>query len=460
MKRSYIYIAVLLVVYGLFVIVFTTFPRSTFSQLEKRKLVSFPLPSLYNIKNGTFTNGVSKWFSDTEPYRDDFMALSMTFEDLMKLRIFGATQSDVKFHAAKGNKSEGDDYDINDEEIEEYTNNITANDNAKKSRRGIIISGEGPNVRAFSAYGGGPEGGGPFAKACNEYYKAFGNQATIYCLVVPSAVEFYCPDAAKSITKPELPTIKAIHERLDDGVVPVNAYSPLANHAKEPIFSRTDHHWAPLGAYYVAQEFARVAKVPFRDLSHYDKKVIHGFVGSMYGYSHDISIKNAPEDFIYYVPRGVTYTTTYVKYNSNHRESAPETGEFFQYFPDGSSAAYCTFMGGDNKITHVNTSTKNGRRLLLIKDSFGNALPGYLFYSFEDIHVVDFRYFSRNMRKYVNDNHITDIILLSGIFRAYSQGEGLIKFIDQPDGTRPASDGSKSAQNDKKPKRKSSKSRK
>ena len=43
----------------------------------------------------------------------------------------------------------------------------------------------------------------------------------------------------------------------------------------------------------------------------------HGYVGSMYGYSKDISIKNAPEDFVYYVPKGVEYTTTYTNYNIN-----------------------------------------------------------------------------------------------------------------------------------------------
>ena len=62
-------------------------------------------------------------------------------------------------------------------------------------------------------------------------------------------------------------------------------------HVAEPIYLRTDHHWAPLGAYYAAQEFARVAKVPFKPLSNYERRVVRNFVGSMYGYAQDISIK-------------------------------------------------------------------------------------------------------------------------------------------------------------------------
>ena len=440
MKRSNIYLLIVLAVYAAFVVVFTTFPRSTFSELEKRELETFPLATFNNVKSGEFTKNVSRWFSDSEPYRDKFMSLSMIFGDNLKLRLFNDEQSTIKFHATNDDAPIDAEMEMANNEIEGYSNNITANENAKIANKGIIIVGEGNKVRALMSFGGGPEGGAAYANACNKYQKVFGKQAKIYCLVVPTAVEFYCPDAAKGATKPQLPTIKALHKRLNDSVIAVNAYTPLANHVKEDIYLRTDHHWAPLGAYYVAQELARVAHVPFRDLNSYDKKVVHGYVGSMYGYSHDISVKNSPEDFVYYVPRDVDYTTTYIKYNIDKDfkvvgENPPHKGKYFLKYPDGSGGAYCTFMGSDSKITHIHTSTKNGRRMLIIKDSFGNALPGYLFYSFEDIHVIDFRYFSKNLKKYVTDNKITDIVLFAVISRAYGGGGDLIRFINQPDGT-------------------------
>ena len=119
----------------------------------------------------------------------------------------------------------------------------------------------------------------------------------------------------------------------------------------------------------------------------------------MYGFSRDIAIKRSPEDFIYYVPTNVTYTTTYTIYQVDStfqivREYSPRQGEFFRHFKDGDSRAYCTFMGGDTKIAKVETSTKNGRKVLILKDSFGNALPGYLFGSFQEVHVIDGRYFT------------------------------------------------------------------
>lgn len=165
--------------------------------------------------------------------------------------------------------------------------------------------------------------------------------------------------------------------------------------------------------------------MPFRDLRSYRRGVVRRFVGSMYSYSKDISVKQSPEDFVYYVPVGVEYNTTYIVYNVNKNyqvtgERSPVKGQYFVKFKDGSGGAYCTFMGGDSKITQVRTSTKNGRRLIVLKDSFGNAIPGYLFFSFEEIHIIDNRYFTKNMVKYVRDNKITDILFANNIFSAYS----------------------------------------
>ena len=59
---------------------------------------------------------------------------------------------------------------------------------------------------------------------------------------------------------------------------------------------------------------------------------------------------------------------------------------------------------------------RNGRRLVILKDSYGNAVPSFLFGSFEQVHVIDFRYFTRNIVDYVRDNGITDMLFVHNIF--------------------------------------------
>ena len=299
-----------------------------------------------------------------------------------------------------------------------YTNTVNANDPAHRGGKGgIIITGKGKSVRAFNAFGGGKTSGYDYAEVANEYKRIFGNKVNVYMMPIPTAAAFYTPDVAQSWTKDETVTYNGLFEHLSDSVYVVDVYTPLAQHANEDIYSRTDHHWAPLGGYYAAQKLAQVAGVPFKDISCYDADTIPNYVGTMYQYTKDASVKNAPEDFIYYKPRDVEYTTTYINYKTKGlkiiSEDKPKKDKFFFNFKGASS--YCTFMGGDAKIVKVETSTRNGRHLMILKDSFGNALPGYLFYSFEEIHVIDCRYFNKNMKKYVRDNNITDIVFANNI---------------------------------------------
>lgn len=407
-------------------VVFNTFPRSTYSELEKRDLAQFPDFSLGRLLSGEFTSDVSTWFSDSEPYRDVFMSLSMEVDNLMRLAL---SEDNVSFQApteplaakesieqsAVPTDSVGEDSE--EETIIEGT--------AKIANAGIMIVGTGENVRALMAYGGTEKMGGEFASVVNKYKETFGEGVNVYAMAIPTAIEFYCPTKARNHTKPQRPTIDNIVSLLSADVKAVNAYGILKEHRDEDIYLRTDHHWAPLGAFYVAQEFARVAGVPFRGLEAYDTLTVRRFVGSMYGYSKDVAVKNAPEDFVYYVPNEVEYNTTYINYsiNKNYQvtgESQPYEGVFFFRFKDGNGAAYTTFMGGDTKLTVVKTSTRNGRRVMVIKDSFGNAIPGHLFYSFEEVHVVDFRYFTKNMTDYVEQNGITDILFAYNVFNTCS----------------------------------------
>lgn len=452
MKLHTPYIALTVAAYAAFTILFDTFPRSVVSELEKRELATFPEFSVERLFDGTFTNAVSSWFSDSEPFRDQFMALSMQFDNWTRITT---SEENVTFHAStdvmadtEGEGPSGENMeDVPEEPLQvgEYENHVTADENAKIANAGIIIVGAPPAARALMAYGGSATGCTGYAEAANAYYDEFAPNVNIYCMVIPTSAEFYCPDKVRKATRPQRPTIQNVYNHLKPGVKPVDIYTALGEHADEDIYLRTDHHWAPLGAFYAAREFARVAGVPYRELSSYEQRVVHGYVGSMYGYSHDISVKQSPEDFVFYVPKEVEYTTTYIDYTVNRdfritRESKPHKGIFFHKFHDGSGAAYCTFMGSDMRITTVRTSTKNGRRVLILKDSFGNALPGYLFYSFEEVHVVDSRYFSKNMRQYVADNHITDILFANNIFKAYSSHtyRNYMRFLSQDGSLQPA----------------------
>lgn len=313
-----------------------------------------------------------------------------------------------------------------DHRVVEYSNNITAKHSVYLAQNGILIVGKAPSARAMSGFHAKSSSAAACVDCCSFYRATLGDDINIYLMAIPSANSFYTPDAARSWMRSEADAINAIYANLDSSITIVDVYSALAVHADEDIYSRTDHHWAPLGGYYAAECLAEVAELPFKDLTHYERVEVPNYVGTMYSFSQDVAVLRSPETFVYHKPMDIDYTTTYITYTlaSDRKtitgESKPTVGRYFYDFRG--AGAYCSFMGSDSKITQVRTATDNGRRMLIIKDSFGNAIPGYLFYSFEEIHVVDFRFFKKNLKKYIEDNAITDVVISAQIAFACSQG--------------------------------------
>ncbi len=277
------------------------------------------------------------------------------------------------------------------------------------NKDGIVIVG----TRAMSLYGANSNNFRKYAEAVNKYKEALPD-VNVYSMVIPTACEFYTPPSLAGMSSSQLYHIDLVKNNLKD-VQFVDAYSALAAHTDENIYLRTDHHWAPLGGYYAAQAFAEAADVPFLPLSDYKEHVNKGFCGTMYGYTENSEyLKNHPEDFVYHVPQTVDWTTTYINYKISGWDvvsaDEPVKAAYFLDYGDNGSNNYCTFMAGDAKIVHVETSTKNGRRLAVIKDSFGNTIPGYLFGSFEEIYIMDLRFFSHNMIDYLKEKQITDLL--------------------------------------------------
>lgn len=305
-----------------------------------------------------------------------------------------------------------------------YENKINPDDAWHKSRKGILMTGKPGEVRAMAPFSWSEAAATRYADIANLYNKTFGGKVHVYCMPVPLASAFYCPDGAQSLSGRQHEALKSVFAKLDEGVTPIDIYPILGEHASEAIYSRTDHHWAPLGGYYAAAQLADAAGVPFMPLSDYDKVEIENYVGTMPSFSGDPTLKQSPETFVYYTPKNKDYTTTYVNYRLDRARKnvvgaeEPRQGDFFITSFKGANT-YCTFMGGDAKVVKVETPVHNSRRILILKDSFGNAIPGYLFGSFEQIHVVDCRYFTENMVDYVNNNAITDIVFANNLGHAF-----------------------------------------
>ncbi len=298
----------------------------------------------------------------------------------------------------------------------------------RKGSQGIIISRDTNGiVRAMAPCTLPPTAGRKYAEAINVYANELkDDEVRVYSLIAPSQGAYYMPERVGQAKDVEQKCIET-SSKYFKGVTPVFVDPIFKKHVNEQIYNRTDHHWGPLGGYYAAQALAKAAKVGFRPLSEYDEKVIHNYVGTMYKFSGDAAVKTSPEKFIYYVPKQKGYVAEFISYSVSdgrtRSQKGPYISDFFKEYPDGSAAAYLTFMGGDYcNVKVTNTGTKNGRRVLIVKDSFGNAVASNLFGSFEEVHVIDFRYFPNNLVEYVRENFITDLVFINCLSIACAPG--------------------------------------
>ena len=399
------------------------FPRSTVSDIEKRELAAFPKFSFGSYFSGEYTSGIATFYDDTVPYRDSFKNMGNRIKSVFgfpksentvifinnpnKVTEVSSNTAEVSSSAPVQALPEGEagrDNAVSAASDEPDQKDYTAEEaDGVMTENGMIVINQGGHFRALELFGGGS--GNSYASALNSLRSQVGENVRIYSMPAPLPSEFYIPSNYSDYNANQSECFDKVAAKLDAGITSINICKALAKHTEEPIYCRTDHHWQPLGAYYAAREFAAAAGVPFADLTGYTKKVNSGFVGTMYAFTGSADLLNDPEDFTYYMPNA-PYTATYYDAGFNYLWDGDDLFDTNV----GGSNSYLTYLGGDEYVVKADTAVKNGRRLLVIKDSYGNAEIPYYVNSFEQVFVVDMRYFRRNLVSFINDMSITDVL--------------------------------------------------
>lgn len=316
-----------------------------------------------------------------------------------------------------------DTADIKSTEPDNSKQTVEANDEYENN--GVMINGEGENVRALELYGGSFEKGSAYAETLNTYKEKLGDMVNVYNMCIPTAFAYYLPTKYESEYASQYDNIRNIQSQLKN-VIDVDIYNTLAEHSDEYIYFRTDHHWQPLGAYYAAGVFAERAAVnQFPDLSTYTKIDYEGFCGTLEGFAQSNELSNNPDLFTYYKPANLdSITTTY--YDSDFTNPV-ESMLFFDDFE--MKNAYSTFLGDDREIAKIDTNVQNARTLVIFKDSFGNALVPFLTQSFEHIYVCDIRYFDVNAIEFCQNVGATDVLFACCMFTSTGENSALLDDI-------------------------------
>ena len=215
-------------------------------------------------------------------------------------------------------------------------------------------------------------------------------------------------------TRSQRQNTSAIYKGLSKDIKAVDIYDVLNQHKTEYIYFNTDHHWSGLGSYYAYTKFAEVAGLKPFALEDAEKHSVDGFLGSLYTISNDSALGDNPDRVDYYVFPG-DYTCMITQ------DGSSEPMEADIYYPNATAGnnTYGVFLWGDNPLTVIkNNDGGSGRKIALIKESYGNAFAPYLAYNYDEVHVIDFRYYSGSLKQYCSDNGITEVLFLNGVMSA------------------------------------------
>lgn len=331
----------------------------SFSEAENRMLAKKPELSWESIKSGKYMSEFETYVSDQFFARNQWITLKL-YED----KLLGKKESNGVYLGKKGYLMEVPDKP-DWESVEK-------------------------NIKGITAF--------------SEKY----SDIPVYISLVPNAAYILedkmpygapCRDQSKDIKK--------VTDMAGNSLKWINAADVLKKHAKEEIYYKTDHHWTSLGAYYVFEELAAGMKIENPESNYNIYTVADDFQGTLasksgYHKSKDLIQVYEPKE------RSIEYMVMYV-------EEGEKTTSIYSSECLNDKDKYTVFFGGNHARIDISTTQKERRNLLLFKDSYANCMVQFLLPYYQNIIIIDPRYFYESVDNIIESYSITDVLFLYNV---------------------------------------------
>lgn len=269
--------------------------------------------------------------------------------------------------------------------------------------------------RGFELFSGGASMGKLYAETINRYNRLKIPGLKIYNLVIPNGFEFEVTERYKNLVKPASEAINAIFAAEDPEIIKVNPVDEIRKHRTEYLYFHSDHHWTSLGAYYAYRAFCEKAGLVPVSLDTIPSKVKPNFLGFFYRLTRSSVLKNNPDSVRYYLfPDSINF---FIGGSKSISYWAPSKMYAEQVSGDNS---YSVFLQGDLPLCKMETQHKNGRKIAVVKESYGNAFAPWLINNYEKVIVVDSRYYSGDFIGLLKAEGINELLFLNNIFAAHT----------------------------------------
>lgn len=330
-------------------------PKAAFSPNENRYLAKLPELTQSSLLNGSFMAGLDEYVSDHFPLRDAWVSLK--------------TNADL----ALGRKDSGGVYITRDGFLIDMFTQVDTD----RYRRNLA------QVQAL-------------------FQQAESLSVDTSLMLVPTA-----SGILKDLLPANAPEVdqQALFQQAESLLPLTDVSAALLAHSDEYVYYRTDHHWTSLGAYYAYAVWAEAAGLPAHDPEDYSSEILASdFYGTTFSKS---GYYGAPADQITAMFLDLPYTVEY--------SSAPPSHSLYETSHLGKKDKYPVFLGGNQPVTKITGGPQNGRKLLIVKDSYANTFAQFAAGDFEEVHMIDPRYYRASLIDYVQTNGITDLLVLYNV---------------------------------------------
>ncbi|MEN8077923.1 DHHW family protein [Clostridioides difficile] len=350
MKKNYLLYSFIIIVFMLTILSFINKDKE-FSELENRKLKTNVIFTFKDFISGTFQENYETYINDQFPMRDNWISLKSRSE-----YILGKVENNGIIYGSNGELFEKFDT-LNEERLK---NNIEA-------------------INIFS----------------EKYYDK------VSLMIIPNSYEIY---------KESLPlgSPQVMQEKIIDEIYSylkytnnINIMKDLLVNKENYIYYKTDHHWTTLGAYLSYCEFVKSIGLMPVDIEQYEDVKLSNFYGSYFSKAKPFNIEGD--------------TLTYYEFDDLTMDIVGDNkyDSLYDYSKASLRDKYSLFLRGNNPITIIkNNKLNNGKKILIIKDSFANSLVPFLTQDYEEVHVVDLRSFSAKLSNYMSEYNFDNILIL------------------------------------------------
>ena len=325
------------------------------SEVENRTLAQKPEFSWAALKDGSYTAAVEEYFADQFPLRDEWTGLKARAEQLIGKHLFNGV------------------YLCGDTLISKVE---APSDGLEEKNLGYVAQ------------------------------LADKTEAPVYLGLIPSAAEVWSdllPEGAENFDQAAY-----LDRAAELGLPMVDFLGALETHAGEPVFYRTDHHWTTLGAFYGANALLEaMGKEPLSQGDFAPETVTEDFNGTLYSTSgvHWLT----PDTMEFWVEDAGLEITSW-------RTGAPEPGVLYDRSYLEQKDKYSAFLGGNQPLcVNRNEAAAGQGKLLLIRDSYSDALAPFLVQRFEEVHLLDARYYRAPASAYAADNAIDAVAVVYSV---------------------------------------------